>query len=152
MDWSENFIHGSFMGTSQLCQFWPFPSSSSNAIVGFGSSTFKWHFCLIIKNTIQFPWSWLQGISSSSWPPYLDIVRICQLVWGGAEPEGDNFLLVIIATIDNILIIISLNIMIIMIITITIIIVIIITRPKPAYGRQGQAGSWGQDTDQAGIL
>ena len=36
-------------------------------------------------------------------------------------------------------------------ITITIII-IIITRPKPAYGRQGLAGSWGQDTDQAGTF
>ena len=23
-----------------------------------------------------------------------------------------------------------------------------ITRPKPAYGRQGLAGSWGQDTDE----
>ena len=29
-----------------------------------------------------------------------------------------------------------------------VIIVIIITRPKPAYGRQGLAGSWGQDTDE----
>ena len=29
---------------------------------------------------------------------------------------------------------------------------IIITRPKPAYGRQGLAGSWGQDTNQARIL
>ena len=29
-----------------------------------------------------------------------------------------------------------------------IIIIIIITRPKPAYGRQGLAGSWGQDTDK----
>ena len=27
-------------------------------------------------------------------------------------------------------------------------IIIIITRPKPAYGRQGLAGSWGQDTDK----
>ena len=25
---------------------------------------------------------------------------------------------------------------------------IIITRPKPAYGRQGLAGSWGKDTDE----
>ena len=25
---------------------------------------------------------------------------------------------------------------------------IMITRPKPAYGRQGLAGSWGQDTDK----
>ena len=33
-----------------------------------------------------------------------------------------------------------------------IIIIIIITRPKPAYGRQGLAGSWGQDTDQAGTF
>ena len=30
--------------------------------------------------------------------------------------------------------------------TISIILIIIITRPKPAYGRQGLAGSWGQDT------
>ena len=29
-----------------------------------------------------------------------------------------------------------------------VIIFIIITRPKPAYGRQGLAGSWGQDTDE----
>ena len=29
-------------------------------------------------------------------------------------------------------------------------IIIILTRPKPAYGRQGLAGFWGQDTDQAG--
>ena len=26
--------------------------------------------------------------------------------------------------------------------------IIIITRPKPAYGRQGLAGAWGQDTDE----
>ena len=41
-----------------------------------------------------------------------------------------------------------LSVIIRMIIVITII--IIITRPKPAYGRQGLAGFWGQDTDQAG--
>ena len=35
----------------------------------------------------------------------------------------------------------------IMIISI-IMIIIMITRPKPAYGRQGLAGSWGQDTDE----
>ena len=29
-----------------------------------------------------------------------------------------------------------------------VIIIIIITRPKPAYSRQGLAGSWGQDTDE----
>ena len=29
-----------------------------------------------------------------------------------------------------------------------IVIVIIITRPKPAYGQQGLAGSWGQNTDE----
>ena len=29
-----------------------------------------------------------------------------------------------------------------------IIIIIIITRPKPAYGRQGLAGFWGQDKDE----
>ena len=44
-----------------------------------------------------------------------------------------------------------LDIMIIMIIMI-ITIIIIITRPKPAYGRQGLAGLWGQDTDQAGTF
>ena len=27
-------------------------------------------------------------------------------------------------------------------------VIIIITRPKPAYGRQGLAGSWGQNTDK----
>ena len=31
---------------------------------------------------------------------------------------------------------------------VTTIIIIIITRPKPAYGRQGLVGSWGQDTDE----
>ena len=31
---------------------------------------------------------------------------------------------------------------------INIITIIKITRPKPAYGRQGLAGSWGQDTDE----
>ena len=31
---------------------------------------------------------------------------------------------------------------------ILLIILIISTRPKPAYGRQGLAGSWGQDTDE----
>ena len=35
-------------------------------------------------------------------------------------------------------------------IALILIIIIIITRPKPAYGRQGLAGFWGQDTDQAG--
>ena len=29
-----------------------------------------------------------------------------------------------------------------------LLILIIITRPKPAYGRQGLAGSWGQNTDE----
>ena len=33
-------------------------------------------------------------------------------------------------------------------IIIIIIIIIIITRPKLAYGQQGLAGSWGQDTDK----
>ena len=37
---------------------------------------------------------------------------------------------------------------IIIITIIVIIIVIIITRPKPASGRQGLVGSWGQDTDE----
>ena len=31
-------------------------------------------------------------------------------------------------------------------------IIIITTRPKPAYGRQDLAGSWGQNTDQAGTF
>merc|ERR1711963_1180366 len=35
---------------------------------------------------------------------------------------------------------------------VTNVVTIIITRPKPAYGRQGLAGSWGQDTDQAGTF
>ena len=29
-----------------------------------------------------------------------------------------------------------------------LLLLIIITRPKPAYGRQGLAGLWGQDTDE----
>ena len=33
-----------------------------------------------------------------------------------------------------------------------LILIIIITRPKPAYGRQGLAGLWGQDTGQAGTF
>ena len=37
--------------------------------------------------------------------------------------------------------------MVIMAIIISMII-IIFTRPKPAYGRQGLAGSWGQDIDE----
>ena len=40
------------------------------------------------------------------------------------------------------------DLMVMMIVTI----IIIITRPKPAYGRQGLAGLWGQDTDQAGTF
>ena len=48
---------------------------------------------------------------------------------------------------------IAVTVIITIIVTITnavtdIIIIIIITRPKPAYGRQGLAGSWGQDTDE----
>ena len=35
---------------------------------------------------------------------------------------------------------------------VTATIIIIITRPKPAYGRQGLAVLWGQDTDQAGTF
>ena len=35
-----------------------------------------------------------------------------------------------------------------LIIMIMIIIIIIITRPMPAYGRQGLAVSWGQNTDE----
>ena len=35
---------------------------------------------------------------------------------------------------------------IVIVISINITIIIVITRPKPAYGRQGLAGSWGQDT------
>ena len=37
---------------------------------------------------------------------------------------------------------------IVIIILILLLLIIIITRPKPAYGRQGLAGSWGQDTDE----
>ena len=51
-----------------------------------------------------------------------------------------------IITIITITIRIILNITIIPIIL--IIPIIIDTRPKPAYGRQGLAGSWGQDTDE----
>ena len=40
----------------------------------------------------------------------------------------------------------------VIIFVVVVIIFIIITRPKPAYGRQGLAGLWGQDTDQAGTF
>ena len=33
-----------------------------------------------------------------------------------------------------------------------VLVIIIITRPKPSYGRQGLAASWGQNTDQVGTL
>ena len=39
-------------------------------------------------------------------------------------------------------------IVILIVILIIIIVIIIVTRPKPAYGRQGLAGLWGQDTDE----
>ena len=43
-------------------------------------------------------------------------------------------------------------IIIIVIIIVILIVITIITRSKPAYGRQGLAGLWGQDTDQAGTF
>ena len=43
-------------------------------------------------------------------------------------------------------------IVIIVIIVIVAIVVIIVTRPKPAYGRQGLVGSWGQDTDEVSTI
>ena len=54
--------------------------------------------------------------------------------------------LLIINIVIIIIIVIIINIVIINIVLINI--VIIITRPKPAYGRQGLAESWGQDTDE----
>ena len=36
----------------------------------------------------------------------------------------------------------------VIVIIIIFVVVISITRPKPAYSRQGLAGSWGQDTDE----
>ena len=47
-----------------------------------------------------------------------------------------------------IIIITSMIIVFTIIIIVAPIITIIITRPKPAYGRHGLAGSWGQDTDE----
>ena len=49
---------------------------------------------------------------------------------------------------DQSLITTDINILIILL----LLLIIIITRPKPAYGRQGLAGLWGQDTDQAGTF
>ena len=46
----------------------------------------------------------------------------------------------------------TVRIIIIIIVKFVFVIIIIITRPKPAYGRQGLAGSWGQDTNQARIF
>ena len=43
-------------------------------------------------------------------------------------------------------------ILIIVIVIVIVIITIINTRPKPAYGRQGLAGSWGQDTVEVSTL
>ena len=41
---------------------------------------------------------------------------------------------------------------ILLIIITSTLLLLIITRPKPAYGRQGLARSWGQDTNQARIF
>ena len=56
--------------------------------------------------------------------------------------------LLLTVSISNTIIVGLMIIIIVIVIIIAIIIVIIITRPKPAYGRQGLAGSWGQDTDE----
>ena len=53
--------------------------------------------------------------------------------------------MIIVVTVVVIIIIDSITVVIVAV-------VIIITRPKPAYGRQGLAGLWGQDTDQAGTF
>ena len=44
--------------------------------------------------------------------------------------------------------IITIVITIIIMLIVIIVTIINITRPKPAYGRQGLAGLWGQDTDE----
>ena len=46
------------------------------------------------------------------------------------------------------LIVIMIIIILVIVIIIIIIVIIIVTRSKQAYGRQGLAGSWGQDTDE----
>ena len=55
--------------------------------------------------------------------------------------------LITIITINKIIVIITISI-VLTIIAINTSITIITTRPKPAYGRQGLAGSWGQETDE----
>ena len=64
----------------------------------------------------------------------------------GFQVVGAPFILVrtVIITISFTTVIIN--------IMIFIIAIIITTRPKPAYGRQGLAGLWGQDTDQGGTF
>ena len=70
--------------------------------------------------------NWCSGFNWATWPPCGD------QLW--ASPSHHIVILVLIAII--------INMFVINIITINV------TRPKPAYGRQGLAGSWGQDTDK----
>ena len=62
---------------------------------------------------------------------------VVQLVRNGLSPRARNTLGSLLTVPNNVIT----NIFI-------IIIIIIFTTPKPAYGRQGLAGSWGQDTDK----
>ena len=73
---------------------------------------------------------------NDKFPPWWDFVMV-----------GITWVTIIIPIVIIIVINIIIVIIIVNIIIITIII-IITTRPKPAYGRQGLAGSWGQDTDK----
>ena len=60
-----------------------------------------------------------------------------------------NIVIIVIITINIIVVIITNNtitVTIVFIIIVIVVVVIIITRPKPPYGRQGLAVSWGKDT------
>ena len=46
----------------------------------------------------------------------------------------------------KVVIMVAMDMVVIVMIFTEVMVLIIITRPKPAYGRQGLAGSWGQDT------
>ena len=65
--------------------------------------------------------------------------EMASMVYNWPADEVDLMISIFIITVVIIIIIIRWTLLIS---------IIIITRPKPAYGRQGLAGSWGQDTDE----
>ena len=87
--------------------------------------------------------AWIDGPNINLITIYIDIV--IKALRAGAErfshnPHQHRSLISTANLVDKVIIIDSIT---------TISASITITRPKPAYGQQGLAGSWGQDTDQA---